>query len=141
MAIVYLTRIVEFDASHRVSRADWTPDENARMFGKAAHDHAHHYHVRVTVKGPLVAEQGGVVNLQALDAILDREITSRLQGRNVSQDIPEFAGGGRLATGEALAVYLWERVAAVLPPGVVLHAVRVQEGAHLYSEYYGDAPE
>jgi len=26
-----------------------------------------------------------------------------------------------------------------LPPGVALHAVRVQEGAHLYSEYFGEA--
>ncbi len=140
MPTVYLTRIVEFTASHRVARADWTAEENARMFGKAAHDHAHQYQVRVTVKGQLVAAQGGVVNLQALDAILDREIRARFEGRNLNQDIPEFATGARLATGEALAVYLWERVAAALPPGVSLHAVRVQEGPHLYSEYYGDAP-
>jgi hypothetical protein len=25
-----------------------------------------------------------------------------------------------------------------LPPGVALHRVRVQEGASLYSEYYGE---
>lgn len=141
MATVHLTRIVEFDASHRIARADWTADENARMFGKAAQDHAHRYQVRVTVKGPLVAQQGGIVSLQALDALLEREITGRLQGRHVNQDIPEFGpkGGGRLATGEALAVYLWERLAPGLPPGVTLHAVRVQEGPHLYSEYFGDA--
>jgi 6-pyruvoyltetrahydropterin/6-carboxytetrahydropterin synthase len=139
VATVHLTRIVEFDASHRIARADWTADENARMFGKAAKDHAHRYQVRVTVKGPLVAQQGGIVSLQALDALLEREITARLQGRHVNQDIPEFGPKGRLATGEALAVYLWERLAPGLPPGVTLHAVRVQEGPHLYSEYFGDA--
>ena len=139
MATVFLTRIVEFDASHRIARADWTADENARKFGKAAQDHAHHYQVRVTVKGPLAAGDGGVVNLQALDALLDQEITARFAGRNINQDLPEFAAGGRLATGEALAVYVWERIAAGLPSGVTLHAVRVQEGPHLYSEYFGDA--
>lgn len=139
MATVHLTRIVEFDASHRIARADWTADENARMFGKAAQDHAHRYQVRVTVKGALVAQQGGIVSLQALDALLEREVTARLQGRHVNQDIPEFGPTGLLATGEALAVYLWERLAPGLPPGVTLHAVRVQEGPHLYSEYFGDA--
>lgn len=139
MATVFLTRIVEFDASHRIARADWTADENARKFGKAAQDHAHRYQVRVTVKGPLAAGDGGVVNLQALDALLEQEITARFAGRNINQDLPEFAAGGRLATGEALAVYVWERIAPGLPPGVTLHAVRVQEGPHLYSEYFGDA--
>jgi len=139
VATVHLTRIVEFDASHRIARADWTADENARMFGKAAQDHSHRYQVRVTVKGALVAQHGGIVSLQALDALLEREVTARLQGRHVNQDIPEFGPKGRLATGEALAVYLWERLAPGLPPGVTLHAVRVQEGPHLYSEYFGDA--
>ena len=139
MPTVYLTRIVEFDASHRIARADWTAAQNAQAFGKAAQDHAHRYQVRVTVKGPLDAARGGVVDLQTLDQLLEREIRARLEGRHVNRDIPEFAAGGRLATGEALAVYLWERLASALPPGVTLHAVRVQEGPHLFSEYYGDA--
>jgi hypothetical protein len=35
-------------------------------------------------------------------------------------------------------VYVWERIAPQLPQGVTLHAVRVQEGAHIYSEYFGE---
>ena len=93
MPTVYLTRIVEFDASHRIARADWTAEQNARTFGKAAQDHAHRYQVRVTVKGPLAATDGGIVSLQTLDALLAREITDRLAGRHVNRDIPEFAAG------------------------------------------------
>ena len=45
----------------------------------------------------------------------------------------------RLLRREGLAVYVWERlVEAGLPAGVALHRVRVQEGANLYSEYYGE---
>lgn len=138
MPTVYLTRIVEFDASHRIARADWTADQNAQAFGKAAEDHAHRYQVRVTVKGSLDAKRGGVVSLNMLDALLEREILARFGGRHVNRDIPEFATGSLLATGEAMAVYLWERLAGALPPGVRLHAVRVQEGPHLFSEYFGD---
>ena len=139
MTIAYLTRAVEFTATHRICRVDWTRERNAATFGRAAEDHRHRYLCRVTVKGPLEPAQGGVVNLSALDALLEREVTARFDGRHINQDIPEFADGGRLPTGEALAVYLWERLASGLPPGVTLHAVRIQEGAHLYSEYFGDA--
>ncbi len=138
MPISYLTRIVEFTATHRIRRADWTDERNAAEFGKAATDHGHRYQCRVTVKGPLVAEAGGVTSLQALDGVLRDEVVRRLDGQSINDAVPEFADGRRLATGEALAVYLWARLAPRLPSGVTLHAVRVQEGPHIYSEYFGE---
>jgi 6-pyruvoyltetrahydropterin/6-carboxytetrahydropterin synthase len=138
MSVAYLTRIVGFSARHRISRADWTPEQNREAFSRASRDHAHEYRCEVTVKGPLVAERGGVVNLTQLDALLAREITERFHGRHINEAIPEFAAGGRLATGEALAVYFWERLAGALPDGVTLHRIRVQEGPNLYSEYFGE---
>lgn len=139
MPTSYLTRIVGFTATHRIRRADWTQERNEAEFGKAAGDHGHRYQCRVTVKGPLAAEAGGVMSLAALDALLAAEVTERLEGRSINAALPEFADGRRLATGEALAVYLWERLAPRLPRGVTLHAVRVREGPHLYSEYFGEA--
>jgi hypothetical protein len=35
-------------------------------------------------------------------------------------------------------VYVWGRLVGRLPPGVAMHAVRIQEDAHLYSEYFGE---
>jgi 6-pyruvoyltetrahydropterin/6-carboxytetrahydropterin synthase len=139
MARVQLTRLVEFEASHRIRRSDKTEAENQAAFGKAAADHAHRYQVGVTIRGPLQAAAGGIVNLGLVDRVLKEEITDRLDGRHINEVLPEFAEGRRLATGEALAVYFWERVAPRLPPGVTLHAVRVQESPHLYSEYFGEA--
>jgi 6-pyruvoyltetrahydropterin/6-carboxytetrahydropterin synthase len=139
MPICYLTRIVEFSATHRIRRADWSDERNAAEFARAATDHGHRYQCRVTVKGPLQAEAGGVMRLQQLDTLLDEEVVRRFDGKNINAAAPEFADGQRLATGEALTVYVWERIAKRLPPGVQLHAVRVQEGQHIYSEYFGEA--
>lgn len=139
MLIGYLTRVVEFTATHRIRRPDWPPERNEQAFGKAARDHSHRYQCRVTVKGPLAGTQGGVVNLTLLDAILAEEVTARFDGRHINDDVPEFGEGKLLPTGEALAVYFWERLARRLPPGVSLHTVRVQEGPHIYSEYFGEA--
>jgi 6-pyruvoyl-tetrahydropterin synthase len=138
MPTSYLTRIVEFAATHRIRRSDWSPDRNAAEFGNAAQDHAHRYQCRVTVKGPLHAAMGGVVNLATLDTLLAETVT-RLDGRHINETLPDFADGRNLATGEALAVYVWGALARRLPPGVTLHAVRIQEGPHLYSEYFGEA--
>ena len=139
MPFCYLTRIVEFSATHRIRRADWSDERNAAEFARAATDHGHRYQCRVTVKGPLQAEAGGVMRLQQLDTLLDEEVVRRFDGKSINAAAPEFADGQRLATGEALTVYVWERITKRLPPGVRLHAVRVQEGPHIYSEYFGEA--
>lgn len=140
MPTSYLTRTVEFTATHRIRRPDWPAERNADNFGRAVADHSHQYQCRVTVKGELpgAGTEAGLVSLRALDALLAEEVTRRFDGRHINQDIPEFADGGLLPTGEALAVYVWERLAPRLPRGVRLHAVRVQEGPHLYSEFFGE---
>src|SRR5437879_2051674 len=137
MPISYLTRIVEFSATHRIRRMDWSDAQNRAEFGKAAAEHSHRYQCRVTVKGSLQAEARGVMSLQALDALLEAEVVRPFDGKSINAAAPEFGDGRRLATGEAIAVYVWERVAPQLPQGVTLHAVRVQEGPHIYSEYFG----
>ena len=121
MPITYLTRIVEFTATHRMPN-----------------DHSHRYQCHVTVKGTLHRSGGGMVDLKAFDALLKREIVSHLDGRHIDDDIADFKAGKWKATGEAVAVYLWGRLAGGLPAGVTLHAVRVQESPHLYSEYFGE---
>lgn len=138
VASAYLAREVHFTARHWLRRAGRTVAEDEREFGDAARDHAHRYRCRVIVAGPLAAERGGIVNLGTLDAILREEIQERFEGRTINEAIPEFAAGRHLPTGEALAVYIWDRVAARLPPAVRLHVVRVQEGPHLYAEYRGE---
>jgi len=136
---VRLTRIVEFHAGHEIRRADWTPEQNAEHFGRASQLHSHTYQCHVTVSGALHPTAGGVVRLAELDALLKREVTDRFEGKTVHEGAPEFGPGGWLSTGEALSVYLWGRISGALPPGVRLHAIRVQEGPQLYSEYFGES--
>src|SRR6266567_1816513 len=104
MPISYLTRIVEFTATHQIRRTDWPDERNAREFGRAAQDHGHRYQCRVTVKGPLDARAGGVMQLQVLDRLLAEEVTTRLEckrGRistrstSVKRDPAGAGGSGR----------------------------------------------
>jgi 6-pyruvoyltetrahydropterin/6-carboxytetrahydropterin synthase len=126
----YLTRVVEFTATHHFPD---TPE-----FAGATHDHSHRYRCAVTVKGVFDPTRGGVMSLSALDALLEREVVERFDGRHINKDIASFAAGTWTATGEALAVYVWELIVPALPHGVLLHRVRIEENPHLYSEYRGE---
>ena len=130
MAIAYLTRIVAFTATHRFPD---TPE-----FAGATADHSHNYKCAVTVKGFFDPTKSGVMSLPALKTLLQREVVARFDGRHINQDIATFATGTWVATGEALALFVWERIVEQLPKGVTLHCVRIEESPNHYSEYRGE---
>lgn len=140
MATAHLTRVVPFSAAHRYFRPDWTSERNQEVFGACAseHGHGHNYHCCVTVAGTVEDDTGMIMNLHDLDSILQEEVTDRFDHKFINHDVPEFAVGERIPTGEALAVYIWERIASRLPDGVWLNRVRVQEEPYLYAEYFGE---
>jgi len=51
--MVYLTRKLEFSASHLYHNPALSADENRRVFGKCnnPHGHAHNYTLEVTIAG------------------------------------------------------------------------------------------
>ncbi len=134
-----LSRVVGFRAHHRFFRPDWTEARNREAFGPLADapGHAHDYQCVVTVAGPLEASRGMVMDLVALDHILHDEIVARFGGKHLNLDVAEFAYGRTLPTCEAIAAYAFPRVAARLPPGVVLERVRILEDPTLYADCTG----
>jgi 6-pyruvoyltetrahydropterin/6-carboxytetrahydropterin synthase len=139
MATARLTRVVEFSAAHRYFRPEWPPEQNATVFGACAnpHGHGHRYTCRVTVRGDVPDDTGMIVDLRTLDRILQEEVVSRFDHRHINHDVPEFAFGRQIPTVEALAVFVWNRVAPRLPAAVALERVRIEEDPTLYAEYDG----
>jgi 6-pyruvoyltetrahydropterin/6-carboxytetrahydropterin synthase len=136
---VSLTRIVAFHARHRLYRPDWSERQNQDAFGSLADadGHAHDYRCAVTVAGPLDPAMGMVVDLVELDRILQDEVVTALDGTYLNRDLPAFRSGRPLPTCEALAAYLFGRIAARLPAGVTLACVRVSEDPTLYADCTG----
>lgn len=137
-----LTRRVQFAAAHRYRRPDWSDSENAEIFGACAHAnyHGHTYQCDVTVTGPVDVETGFVVDLTFLDRVLQREVRDRFDHRNINLDVPEFADGELIPTGENLARYIAERCQAALAHTTArLVRVNLAEDATLSSSYEVDA--
>ena len=137
-----LTRRVTFAAAHRYRRPDWNDQENAAVFGACAHPHyhGHTYVCEVTVTGPVDEETGFLVDLGFLDQVLRREIVERFDHRNINMDVPEFADGKLIPTGEQLTRFIAERVQSALAHTTArVLRVHLAEDATLSSTYEVDA--
>ncbi|HEV8499748.1 MAG TPA: 6-carboxytetrahydropterin synthase [Gemmatimonadaceae bacterium] len=133
----FLTRRVTFAAAHRYRRPDWSQERNDQVFGLCAREsfHGHTYTCDVTVSGALDATTGFVVDLALLDRVLATEIRERFDHRNINLDVPEFADGKRIPTGEELAAFIFERVQAGLGSTTRVVEVTVAEDATLSASY------
>jgi 6-pyruvoyltetrahydropterin/6-carboxytetrahydropterin synthase len=133
----YLTRRVTFAAAHRYRIAGWSEEKNVATFGLCARPnfHGHSYVCDVTVTGDVDPETGFVVDLDRLDGALQREVRDRLDHANINLDLPEFADGKLMPTGENLARFIAERVQASLGAAARVTRVTVAEDSSLSATY------
>ncbi len=135
-----LTRRVTFAAAHRNRRPEWSDERNLEVFGSCSRPsyHGHNYVCEVTVSGQIDDETGFVVDLGALDAILREEVSDRFDHRNISVDVPEFADGKLIPSGENLARFIFARVRERLGGRASVTRVTVAEDETLSATYTGE---
>lgn len=135
--MVYLTRKVEFSASHHYHNPSLSAAENQRIFGKCnnPNGHGHNYTLEVTVKGSVDAQTGFVVDLKELKEIMNREVVDALDHRYLNKEVPEFAN--EIPTTENIAIAVWKRLQGKLNVAK-LHRVRIYETPDLWADFYGE---
>jgi 6-pyruvoyltetrahydropterin/6-carboxytetrahydropterin synthase len=140
MPTAYLTRRVAFAAAHRYRRPEWSDEKNEEVFGACARPsfHGHTYTCEVTVRSEIDEQTGFVIDLGLLDGVLDREVRQRFDHRNINVEVPEFADGKLIPTGENLARFIFQRVSASLPAPVRVASVTVAEDKTLSATYRAD---
>ena len=134
----YLTRIVEFEASHRYWNPDFSSEENHRTFGKCVspYGHGHNYMLRVTLAGHNDQRTGMVLNVKELDRIL-KEVSTEFDHKFINIDHPEFHT--RIPTTENLASYMRDCITKKLHADHVncrLAQVRLYEEPTLWSDVF-----
>ena len=137
MATTTLTRRVTFAAAHRYRRPEWDDAKHAATFGLCAlpNFHGHSYVCEVTVRGPVDPVTGFVVDLGVLDRALQREVRDRFDHRNINLDVPEFADGKLVPSGENLARFILERMQGALGGSATVTMVSVAEDDTLRATY------
>ena len=136
--MVYLTRLEHFNAAHKLYNPAWSREKNEEVFGDCANEnwHGHNFDLYVTVKGVPDADTGFIIDAKRLSVIIKKEITEKLDHKNLNLDV-DFLQGQMCST-ENLAVTIWQRLAHHLPEGVELHCIRLFETPRIFVEYFGE---
>ena len=107
MSITYLTRRATFSASHRLHSVNLSKEKNIELFGKCnnPNGHGHNYILKVTVKGTIDEKTGMVMNLSDLKKMVEENVVSKLDHKNLNLDVPEFKDLN--PTAENIAIVIW----------------------------------
>ncbi|MDE6070113.1 MAG: 6-carboxytetrahydropterin synthase [Alistipes sp.] len=150
MATIRLTKEFSFEAAHALGGYD----------GPCREIHGHSYRLFVTVKGrPSTAEEdpkrGMVMDFGELKRIVNQEIVARLDHALVLRATPDNEELRRMLgrefsnivevdyqpTCENMLIDFARHIAARLPQGVALHALRLHETATSYAEWLAEDNE
>ncbi|MEM7235991.1 MAG: 6-carboxytetrahydropterin synthase [Planctomycetota bacterium] len=132
---VFLTRRVNFCASHRYHREAWSVEKNREVFGPCnnPYGHGHNYSLEVTIGGTIDRETGMVMNLRDVDEVLRREVVKVFDHRFVNKEVPGF--DTTVPTTENIAIYIWEKVRPFFDTeNSFLERVRLYETPEIYAD-------
>jgi len=124
----YLTVGSHFSAAHRLALPDLSFEENCEIYGKCArpNGHGHNYHLEVTIKGDVNGRTGMIVDLVALQKLVDDTVLEPLDHTFLNKDIPYFAKV--VPTAENIAVYVVHLLRQPIQQlGAELHRIKLIE--------------
>jgi 6-pyruvoyltetrahydropterin/6-carboxytetrahydropterin synthase len=141
---VRLERRYRFSASHLYRRPEWSEEDNRARFGRCANlpGHGHNYRLFVTVAGEADPATGFVVDLPALDALVQRAVLDRLDHQHVNSAIPEFGPGpgGLIPSSENLVAWIRRALEAAREgeAGAEIVKLRLEEDEDLAAEWVAE---
>jgi len=136
MPVVTATRLVKFNAGHRVYNPAWSDEKNQATFGKCNNPnfHGHNYTLEITVEGSVDPDTGYVMDLGELKQIAERELVQHLDHKNLNLDVPFMAG--TIPTTENLVLACWRVLASKVAPQRLVR-LKLWETENHYVEYDG----
>lgn len=131
---VAVFRREHFNAAHRLFNPEWDDVMNDKVFGKCAlpHYHGHNYELEVKVSGLPDKNTGYVMNLKDLSDLIQKEIHSRFDHKNLNLDTEEFKNLN--PTAENIAVVIYNILRPLIDKNKDLH-IRLYETPRNFVEY------
>ena len=105
--MISVTRKSHFNAAHRLNNPKWSVEKNREFFGLCNNEnyHCHNYDLDVTVSGELDKESGYLIDMKELSTLIEIEIESRFDHKNLNLDTQEFKNLN--PTAENIAIIIW----------------------------------
>lgn len=132
-----LTISTHFSAAHRLAHPDLSFAENSEIYGKCArpNGHGHNYHMEVTVKGEIDPRTGMIVDLGALNQVIEQYVVEPFDHTFLNKDIPYFATV--VPTAENIAIRIRQLLQQPIQElGAQLYKVKLIESPNNSCEVY-----
>jgi 6-pyruvoyltetrahydropterin/6-carboxytetrahydropterin synthase len=138
--MIYITRKLEFCASHTLFNPKYSDEKNAEVFGLCSNPngHGHNYVMEVTVRGEVHPETGMVLDLKVLKKLVNEEIILKVDHKNLNVDVPFLKD--IIPTAENLAIHFWKVLESKLEGGE-LHEIKLYESERNFVIYRGNSRE
>lgn len=131
---VPIFRHEHFNAAHRLYNPAWSNEKNDAVFGKCNNPsfHGHNYELVVKITGVPDAETGYVMDMKELSELIQQEIHSRFDHKNLNLDTEEFKHLN--PTAENIAIVIYELLRPHIPADKDMQ-VRLYETPRNFVEY------
>ncbi len=135
--MLYITKITNFSASHRLFNPNLSDEENEKLFDKCnnKNGHGHNYKLEITICGEVNPVSGYVIDLKLLKNIIKEEIIEKVDHANLNLDVDFLKG--TIPSVENLVIAFWKVLENKLPSGK-LYKIKLFETENSYVEYYGN---
>ena len=135
--MVYVKRRETFSAAHRLFNPAYSDEKNFEIFGKCSNPnwHGHNYVLEVTVAGEPDPETGFVIDLKVLKNIINENILSKVDHKNLNVETDFMAG--IIPSAENIAKGIFNELKDKMPSGR-LHSVKLFETEKNIVEYRGE---
>ena len=134
---VYITRRETFAAAHRLFKPELSDEKNLKLFGKCSNPnwHGHNYTLEVIVAGEVDTDTGFVMDLKDLKEIVRKNVTSKVDHKNLNLDTDFMKG--KIPTTENIVIAIWNELKDKITKGK-LYSVKLYETENNYFEYKGE---
>lgn len=138
--MLYITKRVNFSASHRLFNPTFSDEKNEQIYDKCNnyYGHGHNYILEVTVRGIPDHETGYVIDLKKLKKIINETIVDKVDHKHLNFDVDFLKG--MITSVENLAVVFWNLLKKEIKEAE-LYKIRLYETENSFVEYFGEPVE
>ena len=139
--MIYISRKVEFCASHRLYNPEFSDEKNEATYGRCnnVNGHGHNYILEVTLRGTIDPYTGMVMDLKALKTLLEHEILEKVDHKNLNVDVDFLEGV--IPTAENIVASFWNILEDKLPQNCELFEMKLWESENNLAFYRGEGVE
>ncbi len=136
MPLVYVTRLLHFNAAHRLHSDLLSSEENQSIYGACNNPlgHGHNYDLEVTVVGEPDPVTGMVIDLKEIKEIVEEAVISRVDHKHLNFDVDFMQGV--VPTAENIVIAFWEQLKGRFK-GCELHELKLYETPRNMAVYRG----